>query len=1011
MIEGLLINALYSVLQYTAGGIWRRFLGKDIIDSRQQKETALAPILKDAADDVAQTIKQTGVAEIDQITTFIVSPEVENILEQIFRDSILGMQQESLTQIEQKFCVLFALHTGISEEKLQNSASQIFQSLLEGCEKTLNEAIDRDSISALGAKMSLYYRDSQNHLQEIKSLIALLAQSSQLDIKVVFEFLTNYRQQLVELHGKLTPPFFDAENEVPIERIYVEPKFSKFSFSTGDRDRNQQIIDFDLIQVSNLAVILGDPGSGKSAYAQKLIYELANTPPLKQIRERQITPVLVILRDYAAYQQQAKCSLLRFIEITLESKYQLVSPTSGLEYLLFNGHLIVIFDGLDELLDPQDRRKIRDKIHQFCTRYPSARVLITSRVVGYSEAPLDQKKFEVYQLAEFKENQITEYVTKWFSLNKQLDANIKERKISAFLQESKDLTELRSNPLLLALMCNVYKTEGHIPRSRAEVYQKCTNMLLVRWDKSIKQLEFPLAVKQIETKIEKLMGYLANWIYADNNLEKGVTEERLVDKAAQFLHPKFINDIDEAKKVAREFFHFCQSRAWIFTSVGIDNKYGQQLFRFTHRTFLEYFTAYDYVRIYSNLTDFLDRLLEHIKQQDSLLVCQIAVQIKNKYFIDAEDEILLYLLEAVEKEKDLEKKISIFYFILNCLEFIIPSYQVIDKITQKNLNLVTKCTLKSKTLDKNQAVKFINFLVRPWLALDGLIKAHFENRKNISSCLEKQLEAKIHQSQDEELNICLEISDYFNSGNIKLLDDCFITRNKENFVRQARKSAYIGFISLCLKFISLPEFIEFHGIEYCFNIFSNSFNNFSSRVSIGVDLLYDYFNNVPSKEFKGSCLEELEYLGKCFTQISFPLRLNTDEIEFHESDWLLGNYTICGQDGDKRFAEIVELYPDALFAAFIIFAIFLELDYSIEEALNEDNAYFEEDNSILNKVFKHEIPFFAYVRHILISRYRSPDKYQKEIEAELDRCHFNSKQCNIVWSWINLEYMLIMPEH
>lgn len=1011
MIEGLFINALYSVLQYAAGGIWHRFLGKDIIDSRQQKETALAPILKDAADDVAQTIEQTGVAEIDQIATFIVSPEVKNILEQIFCDSILGMQQESITQIEQKFCGLFALHTGIAEEKLQSSASQIFQSLLKGCEKTLNEAIDRDSISALDAKMRLYHRDSKNHLQEIKSLIALLAQSSQLDIKAVFEFVTNYRQQLVELHGKLTPPFFDAENEVPIERIYVAPKFSKFNSSTGDRDRKQQIIDFDIVQVSNLAVVLGDPGSGKSAYAQKLIYELANNPPLKQIRERQVTPVLVILRDYAAYQQQAECSLLRFIEITLEFKYQLVSPTNGLEYLLFNGHLIVIFDGLDELLDPQDRRKIRDKIHQFCTRYPSAKVLVTSRVVGYSEAPLDQDKFKVYQLAEFKEHQIIEYVTKWFSLNKQLDVNIKNRKISAFLQESKDLIELRSNPLLLALMCNVYKTEGHIPRSRAEVYQKCTNMLLVRWDKSIKQLEFPLAVKQIETKIEKLMGYLANWIYADNNLEKGVTEERLIDKAAQFLFPKFINDIDDAKSVAQTFFHFCQSRAWIFTSIGIDNKYGQQLFRFTHRTFLEYFTAYNYVRIYPNLNDFLDTVLEHIKQKDSLLVCQIAVQIKNKHLIDAEDEIFIYLMEAAENEKEVLEKISIFYFILNCLEFIVPSYQIIEKITQKALDVVIECTLKSKTLDKKEAVKLINFSVRPWLALDGLIKAHFENRKNISSYLEKQLEEKINQSQNEELNIYLEISDYFNSGNIKILDNCFITRNKEKFVQQARHDAYIGTIALYSKFISLSEFIEFHGIECCLYIFSSSFNNFSSRVSIGVDLLYDYFNNVPSQEYRGSCIEELNHLGKCFMQTSFPLRLNTDEMEFHESDWLLGNYTISGQDGDDRFAEIVKPYPNALFAAFIIFAVFLELDYSIEEALNEDNVYFEEDSSILNKVFNHEIPFFTYVRHILISHYRSPDKYQKEIESELNRCHFNSQQRAIVWSWINLEYMLIMPEH
>ena len=63
------------------------------------------------------------------------------------------------------------------------------------------------------------------------------------------------------------------------------------------------------------------------------------------------------------------------------------------------------------------------------------------------------------------------------------------RKYTAVYFESRELRDLRSNPLILALMCNVYKTEGFIPRSRAELYDNCTNMLLFRLDKSIKQLE------------------------------------------------------------------------------------------------------------------------------------------------------------------------------------------------------------------------------------------------------------------------------------------------------------------------------------------------------------------------------------------------------------------------------------------------------------------------------------------------------------------------------------------
>ena len=119
--------------------------------------------------------------------------------------------------------------------------------------------------------------------------------------------------------------------------------------------------------------------------------------------------------------------------MTLESKYQLSPPTDAVEYLLLNGHLMVIFDGLDELLEPQDRRNIRNSIHLFCNRYASTPALATFRIVGYSEAPLDKDKFTTYELAEFDDRQVREYVIKWFSLNKQLDEATRNKRIERFL--------------------------------------------------------------------------------------------------------------------------------------------------------------------------------------------------------------------------------------------------------------------------------------------------------------------------------------------------------------------------------------------------------------------------------------------------------------------------------------------------------------------------------------------------------------------------------------------------
>jgi hypothetical protein len=42
--------------------------------------------------------------------------------------------------------------------------------------------------------------------------------------------------------------------------------------------------------------------------------------------------------------------------------------------------------------------------------------------------------------------------------------------------------DLRANPLLLSLMCILYRGEGSLPRNRAEVYEQCANLLFHRWD-------------------------------------------------------------------------------------------------------------------------------------------------------------------------------------------------------------------------------------------------------------------------------------------------------------------------------------------------------------------------------------------------------------------------------------------------------------------------------------------------------------------------------------------------
>ncbi len=1006
-LEPIFTKALALTLKPTTEGIWNGIVGSEIIDRREYLKTALEPVLIEAADEVARTIEQVGTAEIDQITTFIVSPAVEIILKEIFCASILEMEKHDLDQIQEKFLKLFALHTEISEEELEDSAPQIFQSLIDGCQATFDHAINLGLIAPLNGKMNLYHRDLKNHFKNVENTLALIAKPNRIDIQQINDFVTAYRGTLVKLYSTLTPPFFDTERIVSIKEIYVEPKF-KPNYISKEKSKSLSV-SLDLTSGLHRMTVLGDPGAGKSVYAQKLIVDFASNPPQKKINGRQVTPILVILRDYAAYKQKNNCSLLHFIESTISSKYQINLQPDVIEYLLLNGYLVIIFDGLDELLDPAYRREIRDDIQLFCYLYSSTPAIVTSRIVGYQEAPLDPEVFENYKLVEFSNTQTIDYVTKWFNLNKQVDKEQREKSISSFLEESKDLSDIRSNPLLLALMCNIYKTEGYIPQSRAELYEKCTKMLISRWDLGIKRLEYPEILEQIKSKIERLMGYLANWIYGDNNLEQGVTENRLVDKAVQYLCPKYIEDIDEAKEAAQIFFQYCRGRAWVFTSVGIDNKYGEELYRFTHRTFLEYFAAYDYVRIYPNSAAFLNKIAENIKNGESWLVCQIAIQIKNKISIDAEDEILCYLIEIVENETKNTKKWNILNFIVSCLEFVIPSHEIIKKIITLIVNSTVEFSCCAQQTTRRQGITQYYYQLRPWDLLDGLVKAHKENYRNIDSSLKKNLESILSSSSSNNLkiDICLEISDYLSSTYINrpkkyLLNDYF-----ENQIRQRSTSnSHIAMIAFSSEMNRVSDFVDNHGIQKCFDIFKFSFCIQAHYNSIAFYLLEDYIYYFTEQQ-KFSSVEELSYLGNQLIEYNFPLKLDTNKFSLRETSDILRANPPSTQEKELKFDQIAKDYPNALFAAFVIFAIYLEVEHSFQEAANLQYDFgYSEGNGVLKKIHDDNVPFFNYTRYLFISRYTDPDKYQQEIEEQLSKCRFNIKQKQFVRDWIDIKSQL-----
>ena len=148
---------------------------------------------------------------------------------------------------------------------------------------------------------------------------------------------------------------------------------------------------------------------------------------------RNVTPVLVVLREYGATKAAEGLSLLQFIEKQAQSRYQLAPPPGAFEYLFLNGRAFVVFDGLDELLDTYFRQEISADVESFCNLYPAVPALVTSREVGYDQAPLDANIFNLYAIAPFSDEQVESYARKWFARDEELRPDQQNQKAMAFL--------------------------------------------------------------------------------------------------------------------------------------------------------------------------------------------------------------------------------------------------------------------------------------------------------------------------------------------------------------------------------------------------------------------------------------------------------------------------------------------------------------------------------------------------------------------------------------------------
>lgn len=474
------------------------------------------------------------------------------------------------------------------------------------------------------------------------------------------DFLARYRRQVADYHGKLELPDFERRWRLPIVELYVPLRVRPAGSDTA-----AELDTWQFDEVISHTVLLGDPGGGKTTACHALMHRHAMDS------ERDI-PFLVTLRDFA-FEAAPTRSVVGYIESRLDTFYQCPSPPGLLEKLLRAGKALVIFDGLDELLDVAKRSEVTSIIELFCAEFRQACVLVTSRIVGYAQAQLDPIRFKTYLLNPLSQDQIIEYARKWFALREDHKSEA-ERYAKAFIKESRHVNSLMANPLLLALLCTVYRGEGYLPRNQPELYERIVRLLLYSWDLR-RRVTMDMDARYLA---EPALRYLAFWMFSRGDGGTTVTVRELIEQITNYLQQRAFDDRDQASEAACQLVDLFRGRAWMFTVVGTTER-GEELYAFSHRMFLEYFAA-AYLAVTSDSPEKLAHTIgPHVAHGEWEIVSQIALQIDSRNFELGADRAVTALLNEREELTPSEQA-NIHRFLISCLDLLQLSPRIVGRL-------------------------------------------------------------------------------------------------------------------------------------------------------------------------------------------------------------------------------------------------------------------------------------------------------------------------------------------
>lgn len=345
----------------------------------------------------------------------------------------------------------------------------------------------------------------------------------------------------------------------------------------------------DVLAAHPHAVLIGDPGSGKTTFLRFVAQSLARAGlgdggALQKVglTDTGLVPVFVELHKLASFLRDDQVDLVadaperfyRYLDHLLAGQHTL--PRTALRERVLAGSAFLLLDGLDEVPGDDARGGMIDLIERVVGegRGWGNRHLVTTRTRAYQGRVQFQKHFEAFQLAPFGPQEVESFVRSWsralHRVRERPDAADRaesyRKELGDAIRASEGARVLTENPLMLTMLAIVHWNRRKLPQQRVELYEDVVSYLL-------------------ESRREQSSWSVATRLEALRALAIGM-----------FEHPEGVErrvDREEAEALVRPFVgegagRFLDEEA-LWSGILVSRSEGQV--EFWHLTFQEYLAA------------------------------------------------------------------------------------------------------------------------------------------------------------------------------------------------------------------------------------------------------------------------------------------------------------------------------------------------------------------------------------------------------------------------------------